>query len=535
MFEHLHRHWHDRQFRNITDLFESDPNRASEFSVTAADLYLDYSKTDIDRTARHLLLDLCSVTNLSDQISLMFSGDAINCTENRPALHPALRNLNGTPLYVNGTNVMPDVLRTLEFMEQFTAKVRENEWSDSREPIKDVVNIGIGGSDLGPAMATAALAPYHDGPKCHFVSNIDGAHISDTLKDLDPISTLLIVSSKTFSTIETMINARTARDWLLQGGGNPARQMVGITSSPDRAAAFGIDASLIFYFSEWVGGRYSLWGPTGLPIMLAIGHDAFRTFLNGAHDIDVHISSTSGHKNLPVMMALVSLWHSQICGYSTRAILPYDQRLSLLPSYLQQLEMESNGKGVQKNGCNLTHPACPIVWGAAGTNGQHAFYQLIHQGLHIVPCEFMVAAQAHEPELTHHHNWLIAHCLAQSEALMRGRDVNETRQLIEHDFDGAELERQARHRMFNGNRPSVTLLYPKLTPRILGQIIALYEYRVFIEGAILGINSFDQWGVELGKVLASNLYSIVAAPESSERTTGSTRALLDIIREKREK
>ncbi|HCE69779.1 MAG TPA: glucose-6-phosphate isomerase, partial [Ruegeria sp.] len=393
-----------------------------------------------------------------------------------------------------------------------------------------VVNIGIGGSDLGPAMAVLALAPYHDGPRCHFVSNVDGAHIADTLRGLDPARTLVIVASKTFTTIETMTNARTARDWMQRGGGDPERQFAAVSTATDRTAAFGIPGDRVFGFADWVGGRYSLWGPIGLSLTIAIGPDDFDAFLRGAQEMDRHFQSAPWEKNLPVMLALTGIWHHQICGHPSRAVLPYDQRLARLPAYLQQLEMESNGKSVAMDGTALDQAAGPIVWGEPGTNGQHAFYQLIHQGKQVVPCEFMVAARGHEPDLAHHHRLLIANCLAQSEALMRGRPLDEARAIAAaRGVAGDELERQARHRVFAGNRPSTTLIYPRLTPAMLGRIIALYEHRVFVEGVILGINSFDQWGVELGKELATSLGPVVDGTESAAAKDGSTAALVDYV------
>ena len=338
------------------------------------------------------------------------------------------------------------------------------------------------------------------------------------------------MASKTFTTIETMTNARTARDWMVAGGGDPARQFAALSTAEDLTSDFGIPAAHVFGFEDWVGGRYSMWGPIGLSIMLAIGPDNFDAFLNGGRDMDRHFCTEDWQDNLPVLLALVGIWHHQICGFPTRAVLPYDQRLSRLSAYFQQLEMESNGKSVAMDGSDLDTVSGPVVWGEPGTNGQHAFYQLIHQGTNPVPCEFMVAAQAHEPDLTQHHHLLVANCLAQSEALMRGRSLDEARARMQaKGLQGAELERQARHRVFAGNRPSTTLIYPKLTPYVLGQIIALYEHRVFVEGVILGINSFDQWGVELGKELALSLGPVLSGEESSDGKDGSTAALVAYV------
>ncbi len=514
--------------RRIEDLFAQDPERAAGFGATAQDMLLDYSKTMIDAPVRAALIGLCEAADLAGRRAAMFAGAPINETEGRAVLHSALRNLDGAPVLVDGRDVMPGVLGTLARMRRFATALRGGTLAGAGGTITDVVNIGIGGSDLGPAMAVRALAPYHDGPNCHFVSNVDGADIADCLRALDPGRTLVIVASKTFTTIETMTNARTARAWMVDGGGDPARQFAAVSTADDKTAAFGIAADHVFGFADWVGGRYSVWGPIGLSLMLAIGPDAFDAFLRGGQAMDRHFQSADWAGNLPVMLALAGLWHHQICGYPTRAVLPYDQRLARLPAYLQQLEMESNGKRVAMNGSPLALPSGPVVWGEPGTNGQHAFYQLIHQGTGIVPCEFLVAARGHEPDLAHHHRLLIANCLAQSEALMRGRSLEEARKLIAaKGLAGAELERQARHRVFPGNRPSVTLIYPQLTPSVLGRIIALYEHRVFVEGVILGINSFDQWGVELGKEMATSLGPVVDGSQPARGRNGSTVALVE--------
>ncbi|MCA0872912.1 glucose-6-phosphate isomerase [Seohaeicola saemankumensis] len=508
--------------RGILELFATDPDRAEGFSAQCGDMRLDYSKTMIDKDVRDALLALCDNRDVASRRTAMFTGAPINETEGRAVLHTALRNLDGGPVLVDGADVMPDIRETLARMQRFADEVRGG-------PITDVVNIGIGGSDLGPAMAVLALAPYHDGPRCHFVSNVDGAHIADTLKGLDPKRTLVIVASKTFTTIETMTNAHTARDWMLRGGGDPGRQFAALSTALDRTDAFGIPEARVFGFGEWVGGRYSVWGPIGLALMIAVGPAHFEGFLRGGQEMDRHFCTAPWDQNLPALLALVGIWHHQVCGYGTRAVLPYDQRLNRLAAYFQQLEMESNGKSVTMDGSPVQGQAGPVVWGEPGTNGQHAFYQLIHQGTQVVPCEFMVAARGHEPELAHQHRLLVANCLAQSEALMRGRTLEEARAKVAGHFAGNELERQARHRVFAGNRPSVTITYPLLKPQVLGQIIALYEHRVFVEGVILGINSFDQWGVELGKELATALGPMVDGAEPPTGKDGSTVALLDYI------
>ena len=511
----------------ILSLF-GDAERFASFSAESDDLLLDYSKTSLDSTALDLLLQLANHADLEAKIKSMFAGDPINTTEGRAVLHTALRAQSGSPIVVDGVDVLPEIRSIRHQMEIFAKGVRSGEiQSADGGRFTDVINIGIGGSDLGPAMATLALAPYHDGPRCHFVSNVDGAHIHDTLANLDPQRTLVIVASKTFTTIETMTNAETALVWLREAlGDKAADHLAAVSTAQDKTAALGIAPNRVFGFEDWVGGRYSLWGPVGLPIMLAVGPANFTDFLRGAAAMDTHFKTTPLHKNLPVLLGLVGIWHNNICGYGTRAVLPYDQHLQRLPAYLQQLDMESNGKRVAQDGSPLPRASGPVVWGEPGTNGQHAFYQLIHQGTAVIPAEFLIAAEAHEPDLQHHHNLLKANCLAQSEALMRGRSHAEALDVAaKRGFEGAEQDRMAAHLSFPGDRPSITIAYPKLTPFVLGQIIALYEHRVFTEGAIWGINSFDQWGVELGKELAVALLPMVEGA-SADTKDGSTRGLL---------
>ena len=514
----------------ISELLKEE-GRAADFSVSFDGMLFDYSKTAMSKEARALLLSIAQSHRVEERRAAMFAGEKINETEGRAVLHTALRNLDGGPVEVDGQDVMPGVLETLARMEAFAEDVREGRFTGAGGPITDVINIGIGGSHLGPEMGTRALSPYHDGPRCHFVSNVDGADIADCLTGLDPRATLVIVASKTFTTIETMTNAETARAWMAKAVDDPAAQFAAVSSAEDKTADFGIAPERVFGFEDWVGGRYSMWGPIGLPLMLAIGPGDFRAFLKGGAAMDGHFRTAPAQENMPVMLALTGLWHSHACGFPTRAVLPYDQRLSRLPAYFQQLEMESNGKRVTMEGDALSEQSGPVVWGEPGTNGQHAFYQLIHQGTQVVPCEFMVAAKGHEPELTHHHDLLVANCLAQSEALMRGRTLAEARAQMETaGFEGDELERQAAHRVFPGNRPSTTLIYDRLTPRRLGQIVALYEHRVFVEGVILGINSFDQWGVELGKALAKEMAPILSGAEDGAGKDGSTRQLVAFVR-----
>ena len=516
--------------RSILTLFQAQ-GRAQNFSVRAGAMMLDYSKTNIDEAALGLLLELAEVSGVAGKRTAMFAGDRINDTEGRAVLHTALRTPEGVQLMVDGTDVMVGIHAIRARMTDFVNDVRSGAFAGQGGKITDVVNIGIGGSDLGPVMATIALSPWADGPRVHYVSNVDGAHIADTLALLNPETTLVVVASKTFTTIETMTNADTAKTWMAKVVRNPGAQFAAVSTAADKTAAYGIDPERVFGFEDWVGGRYSLWGPIGLAVMLSVGPDSFADFLKGGRAMDVHFLAEPFARNMPVLLALTGIWHNQICGHATRAVLPYDQRLLRLPAYLQQLEMESNGKRVAMDGSDLTVESGPVVWGEPGTNGQHAFYQLIHQGTRTVPCEFLVARSGHEPDLAHQHLLLVCNCLAQSEALMRGRSLEEaTAIMAKKGFAGAELDRQARHRVFPGNRPSTTLVYPQLTPFTLGQIIALYEHRVFVEGVILGINSFDQWGVELGKELALALQPILEGRQGTEGKDGSTAALVAYLK-----
>ncbi|WP_368183446.1 glucose-6-phosphate isomerase [Aestuariibius sp. HNIBRBA575] len=531
MFDTLRNHQKSIAHRRFETLFDAPdtPDRAQDFSAQMGDLVLDYSKTNIDSAARDLLIDLLTQTGVAEKRDAMFAGALINETETRAVLHTALRNLDGGPVHVDGQDVMPDILETLDRMAAFAEVVRDGSYMGAGGKITDVINIGIGGSDLGPAMAVKALAPYADGPRCHFVSNVDPSDIAGVLRVCDPATTLVIVASKTFTTIETMTNARTAMAWMSDLVGNPGHQFAALSTAADKTGAFGIAPERVFGFEDWVGGRYSMWGPIGLSLMIAIGPDAFRAFLRGGQAMDRHFCAADWQENLPAMLALVGIWHNQVCDYATRAVLPYDNNLLRLPAYLQQLEMESNGKGVSMDGADLPVQSGPVVWGEPGTNGQHAFYQLIHQGTRVIPCEFLVAARGHEDDLHHQHQLLVANCLAQSEALMKGRDLEQARAKVADKFTGEELERQAHHRVFPGNRPSTTLAYPLLDPFMLGQIIALYEHRVFVEGVVLGLNSYDQWGVELGKELATALQPIVEGADASGKD-GSTANLVAMLR-----
>jgi len=533
----LRQHRRENEDFDLRQAFAGDPQRFSRYSVALDDMLLDYSKCAVSDETLSLLERLAGAAGVAERREAMFSGARINVTENRAVLHAALRNDASRPVMLDGKDVMPDVEGVLAAMSIFAEGIRSGEIKGATgKPFTDIVNIGIGGSDLGPAMATLALAPYHDGPRLHYVSNVDGAHIHDTVKDLDPETTLFIIASKTFTTIETMTNAGTARGWIAERLGQEAvgAHFAAVSTALDKVAAFGIDESRVFGFWDWVGGRYSLWSAIGLPIMIAIGPEDFRRFLAGAEVMDQHFREAPARENLPMMLGLVGFWHRVVCGYPARAVIPYDQRLARLPAYLQQLDMESNGKCVTLDGEPVTTPTGPLVWGEPGTNGQHAFFQLLHQGTDIIPVEFMIAANGHEPELKHHHDLLIANCLAQSEALMKGRTRDEAKaQLLAKGIGEAEAEKLAPHRVFPGNRPSLTIVYDRLDPFALGRLIALYEHRVFVEAALFRINAFDQWGVELGKELATELLPVVEGKKDVAGRDSSTAGLVARIAELR--
>ncbi|AFL48714.1 glucose-6-phosphate isomerase [Sinorhizobium fredii] len=515
---------------DIRAAFAADPSRFSRFSTRLGDLLLDYSKCAVNDTVLDGLEALAKAAKVEEKRDAMLRGDIINITEERAVLHTALRNRSNRPILVGGKDVMPDVNTVLDAMGAFADDVRSGTLKGATgKKITDVVNIGIGGSDLGPVMATLALAPFHDGPRLHFVSNVDGAHIADTLKLLDPETSLFIVASKTFTTIETMTNAATARAFIAGKLGEAAvgHHFAAVSTALDKVAAFGIDAARVFGFWDWVGGRYSIWSAIGLPLMIAIGKENFGRFLDGAHAIDEHFRTAPVRENLPMLLGLIGFYHRNVLGYPSRAILPYDQRLTRFPAYLQQLDMESNGKAVTLDSKPVEFATGPVVWGEPGTNGQHAFYQLIHQGTDVIPAEFMIAANGHEKDLRHQHQLLIANCLAQSEALMKGRTLAEAKaQLTSKGMDEAKADKIAPHRVFSGNRPSLTFVYDQLDPFALGRLIALYEHRVFVEGALFNINPFDQWGVELGKELATGLLPVVEGKESAEGHDSSTAGLV---------
>jgi glucose-6-phosphate isomerase len=521
---------------NATDIraaFAADSGRFAKFSAVFDDLLMDYSKTAVNDEIMVLLEKLADAGGVAAKREEMFSGVAINFTEGRAVLHTALRNRSNTPVLVDGKDVMPDVNGVLAAMGKFADGIRSGALKGATgKKITDIVNIGIGGSDLGPVMVTLALAPFHDGPRAHFVSNVDGAHIADTLKLLDAETTLFIVASKTFTTIETMTNAASARAFIADKLGEAAvgHHFCAVSTALDKVAAFGIDSDRIFGFWDWVGGRYSIWSAIGLPLMIAVGRENFGKFLDGAHAMDTHFRTAPVRQNLPMLLGLLGFYHRNVLGYPSRAILPYDQRLLRFPAYLQQLDMESNGKGVTIDGTPVEGNSGPVVWGEPGTNGQHAFYQLIHQGTTVIPAEFMIAANSFEPHLRHQHELLIANCLAQSEALMKGRTVAEAKaQLTSKGMDDKQADFIAPHRVFTGNRPSITFVHDKLTPFALGRLIALYEHRVFVEGVLFRINSFDQWGVELGKELATGLLPVVEGKESAAGHDASTQGLVKAL------
>ena len=509
-------------------MFDRDPGRFHAFSLRLGDLLLDYSKNRIAHETMALLTDLARQSGLEEWRERMFAGQPINGTEHRAVLHVALRNRSNRPILVDGRDVMPAVNAVLSKMKDFADRVRSGAWTGATgKPIATVVNIGIGGSDLGPVMVTEALRPYQqDGLAVRFVSNVDGTHVAETLKLCDPETTLFIIASKTFTTQETIANATTAKDWLVKalGAGAVPKHFVALSTNEAAVRAFGIDPANMFEFWDWVGGRYSLWSAIGLSIAVAIGFDRFEELLDGAHEMDEHFRTAKLDANMPVVLALLGLWYNNFLGAQAYAVLPYDQYLHRLPAYLQQLDMESNGKGTARDGTQVQWQTGPIVFGEPGTNGQHAFYQLIHQGTKLIPCDFLAAATTHNP-VGEHHAMLLANFLAQPEALMRGRTLDEVKA-----ENPALSDAEAAHRVFSGNRPTNTLLYRTLDPRTLGKLIALYEHKVFVQGVLWNINSFDQWGVELGKQLAKKILPELSAAADAAAHDSSTNGLINTIR-----
>ena len=522
----------------ILDLFAQDPQRAKTFLIEACGILFDYSKNPMTAETRRLLVNLADEASVPAQIAAMFEGRRINITERRAVLHTALRNRSQRPVVVDGQDVMPEIRAVLERMRNMTDDVRNGTTRGcTGRPFTDIVNIGIGGSDLGPLMVTTALRTFGTPAlRAHFVSNIDGAHLAGTLAGLDAETTLFIVSSKTFTTQETLTNARSARAWLLARLASVASEeelvahhFAAVSTNLEATAAFGISPDRVFGFWDWVGGRYSLWSAIGLPIALTVGFDRFEELLAGAHEMDEHFRNTPLEHNLPVMAALIGIWHIDFLNHATHAVLPYAQDLLHFPAFLQQLDMESNGKRVDRSGTPTTYPTGPVIWGAPGTNGQHAFFQHLHQGTQVTPADFIVAVNASD-NMPGHHDILIANCIAQTEALLRGKSAGEVRaELTARGMQDEELEQLTPHRVFPGNRPSNTMVLKQLDPRSLGALIALYEHKVFVQGAIWNLNSFDQWGVELGKQLAGAVLEDLKSGKAGSGHDGSTVGLIHYV------
>lgn len=531
-FAALHSHAQALAPLRTRDLFAQDAARFATFSVALDDFLFDYSKHKITRETMAGLMTLARARDVEARRDALFSGAAVNNTEKRAAMHMALRDLSTRPLMIGGENVRPLIEAEREKVFAFARAIRAGEARGATGlPFTDIVNIGIGGSDLGPAMAARALSPYRgDGPRAHFVANVDGADLADTLAPLDLARTLFIVSSKTFTTQETMANAASARARVVAALGEAAvsKHFAAVSTRLDKVAAFGVDPVRVFGFWDWVGGRYSLWSSIGLALAISVGPENFTQFLQGGNDIDAHFQSAPLEKNIPVLMALLGVWHRNVMGRGAHAVIPYDQRLARFPAYLQQLDMESNGKSVRRDGARVDYETGPVIFGEPGTNGQHAFFQLLHQGTDVTPIDFLVAAQPTAAD-AHHHELLFSNCLAQAEAFMRGRTLDEARaQLRGQGLGDSEIAALAPHKVFSGDRPSSVMLYRALDPRTLGRLVALYEHKVFVQSVIWDINPFDQWGVELGKELANRLGPIVEDNASSTRgLDGSTAGLID--------
>ena len=538
-YKYLSNHYIDIAPKHLRDLFRDDPGRFEKFSLTFGDIFFDYSKNRVDDTTKALLLQLARECKLEEAIEAMFAGEAINETENRAVLHTALRDQDNDPIRVDGSDVMPGVHAVLDKMREFSERIISGSWKGhTGKAITDVVNIGIGGSDLGPVMVTEALKPYKNHLNIHFVSNVDGTHIAEVLKKANPETTLFLIASKTFTTQETMANAHTARQWLLDSGTDQtavAKHFVALSTNGKAVADFGIDTQNMFEFWDWVGGRYSLWSAIGLSIVLSVGYENFLQLLKGAHATDVHFRTTPFEDNIPVLMALLGVWYNNFFDAETQAILPYDQYMHRFAAYFQQGDMESNGKYVDRTGNPVDYQTGPIIWGEPGTNGQHAFYQLIHQGTKLIPCDFIAPAQTHNP-LGEHHTLLLSNFFAQTEALMNGKDEDEVvAELKASGKTDAEIERLKAFKVFEGNRPSNSFLIKKITPYTLGSLIALYEHKIFVQGIIWNIFSFDQWGVELGKQLAGKILPELRNDESVNSHDSSTNGLINQYKQWRTK
>lgn len=531
-------HHHSMARVHMRDLFAQDAQRFEKFSLKTGDIFLDYSKNIITHETLSLLMGLARQANLAGWISRMFAGEKINTTENRAVLHIALRNRANRPIMVDGKDVMPDVNAVLAQMKVFSEAVRSGEWRGyTGKPISDVVNIGIGGSDLGPVMITEALKPYgKEGLNVHFVSNIDGTHIAETLKHLNPETTLVIVASKTFTTQETLTNALAAKQWLLKSAGDAsavAKHFVALSTNAKEVAAFGIDTRNMFEFWDWVGGRYSLWSAIGLSIAIYIGMENFEALLSGAHEMDEHFRTAPLEENMPVILGLLGIWYNNFFGAQTHVILPYDQYLHRFSAYFQQGDMESNGKSVTRDGETVNYATGPIIWGEPGTNGQHAFYQLIHQGTRIIPADFIVPIETHNP-IGEHHAILLSNFFAQTEALMKGKTTTEARAELEAmGLRGEDLEKLLPHKVFAGNKPTNSFILQKITPKALGALTALYEHKIFVQGILWNINSFDQWGVELGKQLAKVIFPELKGDEEIRGHDASTNGLINYYKANR--
>ncbi len=528
----LQAHYREIAPLHMRELFAQDSGRFAAFSRRFEDILLDFSKQRITAHTLELLFELADEMELDRWRERMFQGEPINFTEERAVLHTALRNRSNTPVMVDGEDVMPAVNRVLAHMAEFAGRVRSGAWTGhTGKAITDIVNIGIGGSDLGPLMVTEALKPYsRQGPTAHFVSNVDGTHIAEVLRKVDAETTLFIVASKTFTTQETLTNAHTARNWLIEKLGDEAavaRHFIAISTNAEGVSAFGIDTANMFEFWDWVGGRYSLWSAIGLPIVLALGRENFEQLLAGAHAMDNHFRSAPHEQNLPVIMGMLGVWYSTFFGAESHAILPYDQYLHRFPAYFQQGDMESNGKRIDRDGNTVDYPTGPIIWGEPGTNGQHAFYQLIHQGTRLIPCDFLAPVHSQNP-LGDHHAKLLANCFAQTEAMMRGKNEQEARAELEQaGYSGERLAQLLPHKVFPGNVPTSTLLFQRLTPYTLGALIALYEHKIFVQGIVWHLNSFDQWGVELGKQLAGVILPELCGDSAVDSHDASTNGLIN--------
>ena len=534
-WQNLNRHFGKIKNRHMRDLFAEDPRRFSKFSIRFNDLMVDYSKNRITQETVTGLIALAEECDLKNAIENMFSGTKINETENRAVLHVALRNRDNSPILVDGQDVMPDVNAVLKKMNKFSSSVIKGDWKGfSGKKISDIVNIGIGGSDLGPVMVTEALNAYAmQGLSVHFVSNIDGTHLTETLKPLNPETTLFMIASKTFTTQETMTNAFSAREWFLKAAKDPAhvaRHFVAISTNSKAVQKFGIDKDNMFVFWDWVGGRYSLWSAIGLSIACYIGYDNFEDLLQGAFEMDQHFKTAPFEKNIPVILALIGIWYNNFFGAQTEAILPYDQYLHRFPAYFQQGNMESNGKSIDRNGDRIDYQSGPIIWGEPGTNGQHAFYQLIHQGTKLIPADFLAPAISHNP-IGEHHPILLSNFFAQTEALLNGKTRKEViAELKNEDKTDKEIQKRVPHKMFEGNRPTNSILFKKLTPRVLGSLIAMYEHKIFVQGVIWNIFSFDQWGVELGKQLAKKILPELTDDKPIQTHDSSTNGLINVYK-----